>query len=199
MSETKTVCPYCKEPIELAAIKCKHCLEFLPSALKSDDKKKKVLSESIAVAIFDLIGKSLVPITVLIIALVFKPTLEYLLIKAQTAEFLGTKISFSQAVAYSGDLKPVELYYLLQSAQNFGYESPKNYMNYDSIKKKGQEAILESLVDKGLIEYSIIAQTKRDTNVFGAEEVVIIPTDKGKAFLIELGLSFDGDVFVNPP
>jgi hypothetical protein len=194
MSETKIACPYCKEPIEASAVKCKHCLEFLPNFAKGQS------AEQLGISILELIGKALVPLTILIVALLFKPTLDRLLVKAQTAEFLGTKLSFSQTVSYSGDLNPLELFYLISSAENFGMEdSQKGGFNYDILVEKGHEAVFSSLVDKGLIEVTIVDNTTGDTMIFGDKTLESTPTEKGKDFLIELGLQFDGKTFIDAP
>lgn len=201
MTEAKGVCPYCKEPIEMTAVKCKHCLEFLPNYRQEKIEKTKRSSDQLTISSFELIGKALIPVTILIIALLFKPTLEYLLIKAQTAEFLGTKISFSESRSYSGDLKPLELFYLMFSANNYGKadDSHKSKFNFDLLVKDGHDAVFSSLENKGLIEFHVIDNKPTDPEAFGKQSLVSTPTDKGKAFLIELGLQFDGKTFTDAP
>jgi hypothetical protein len=183
--------------IEATAVKCKNCLEFLPDFKKSEAKSAKILSEPLLGHLFGLFGKMLVPLTVLILVLTYKPTLDLLLIRTKEAEFLGTKISFNETKAYAGTLTPLELYYLIESAVNFSHEDiPRSTLNYDSIKSKKHDDIIQSLSNKGLLTYKI---KENPEGKFFTKEIVLIPTEKGKNFLIELGMSFNGSEFSEAP
>lgn len=196
----KIVCPYCKSSIESTATKCKFCHEFLPD-FKESNKKTQKSSPELILALIEFAAKALVPLTILILGLVFKPTLEKLLTTTEQAEFLGTKVKFTQTKSFTGNLTPTELYYLIGSASNYsnGTSETKGGLNYDILKQNGLASVLRSLEDKGLVKLSITKNSDKDINIFGKESLEVTPTEKGKDFLIELGLKFDGKKFIDTP
>jgi hypothetical protein len=184
--ERSSACPYCREPISLAAVKCPHCQEFLRENATDGDTR-------LPVELISLVGKSLVPITILVLALVFKPSLETLLQRTDSAEFLGTSIAFSHTQSFQGDLTPYEIYYLIGSAGNYG-TGPRTTLNYGHLKESGQNEVLVRLEAKGLVVLEIDSQGFSDS-----QGVIVTPTEKGRRFLVELGLKFDGEKFPGAP
>lgn len=199
---TQIVCPYCKEAIDSAAVKCKHCLEFLPNFRKDDPQPPKKISEQVIIALFDLLGKISIPIFILVLVIVYQPALQALLSRTNQAEFLGTKLSFQESATYRGTLTPIELYYLIGSANNYsGSKDPSfsgSSYSYDAIKEKGFEDVIKGLAGKGLITYKISKNPDSEIEIFGKESITITPTDAGKNFLIELGLEYNGETFITP-
>jgi len=56
------------------------------------------------------------------------------------------------------------------------------------------------LKEKGLVEFKISEEgDPKKAAIFGKQSLELTPTEKGKDFLVELGLTFDGKRFVNTP
>jgi len=188
-------CPSCQELINASAIKCKHCLEFLPGSEKKQKNNK--ISPELIQALIDLLSKALTPVTIIILALAFRPTVAMLLSNTEEAEFLGTKIQFTASYSFTGELTPVEIYYLLGAANNSATEASS--LNYDGVKEKGLDNYIFALEEKGLAQIKIKANPEEDQAVFGEEALIILPTEKGKRFLVELGLQLSDEAFVDAP
>jgi len=190
----QTVCPACKEFINASAVKCKHCLEFLPELDKS--KKRPQIPLELSKALIELSSKALTPLAIVILALVFKPTVETLLYNMHEAEFLGAKAKFSipdflntelqfsnsPYSSFTGELTPLGFYYLFGSANGTFY-------NYDVIEKNGFSDSIDMLENKGLVEITIESNPEEDHEDYGKKTLGIFPTEKGKKLLMELGLN----------
>jgi hypothetical protein len=192
----QATCPYCKEEINGAAIKCAHCHEFI----QHTNKEKPPNSKSALPDILNVVGRSFIPLTVLTLALVFKPAVDALLNRATGAEFMGTKLVFSELKSFSGKLTPVELYYLLGSAKQFGERLAITGYNLDVLTENGNIATLYSLRDKGLVELHESENSQEAANKgYGKRSINVRPTEKGKDFLVELGLILKDGKFVGAP
>ena len=189
-------CPYCKETINANAVKCRHCHEFMPGAITAKDKDNK---NSLITEGFSLASKSFLPIAVIVLVFAYKPTIEGLLNRTTQAEMFGTKLVFGQNKAFKGKLSPTELYFLIGSARRYGHPF-EGGLNIDSLEKDGNISVIYSLQNKELLEFKILDNTPDlIASGYGKKCISPRPTDKGKDFLIELGLKFDGKLFVGAP
>ncbi len=169
------LCPYCKEDIQRDAVKCKHCHEFVSS---KPPVKTNELSDEKFKAILDLVGKAFIPLVIVVLVLALKPTLVDLFGKTTSAKFLGVEISFDKSSGFQGDLTPLALYYLIGSADGGG-----NRYEDEEIKKSVKE-----LASKDLITTKIEETTEGSPEMKGTW-VVITPTEKGKEFLANMGVT----------
>ncbi|WP_449286738.1 hypothetical protein [Marinobacter sp. PE14] len=178
-------CRHCYESIPVQANKCSHCLEFQASKNEVSDKNIEIIKEVIA-----LLGKAFFPIVILVLVFSFKPNLESLLSRANEAEFWGGKFKFSSSSSFSGDLSAYELFYLIDSADHGpGYGGGLNYDYYKEHEPEKIEAI-ESLAEKGLITRTVAKYEGDNTEYFGESTLKTFATEKGKALLKEMGITF---------
>lgn len=136
------LCRFCRESVHPAATKCPHCHEYLAT----EEQRPRGADRRIASGILTLVGKLFVPLTIVALALVYRPTLEGLLRRATQAEFLGTKIVFGDTKAFSGSLTPYELY-LIGSAKNFDKQRGSAW-NFDILKSNGRDRVFTDLKPK---------------------------------------------------
>ena len=170
-------CVFCLEEIPVEARKCKHCLEIQDQNYSKGDR-------STFEGLIHLIGKSFIPLVILIIVFSFKPSFEKLMEKANEVEVLGAKLVFFPGSKDSVELSAYEIYYLIHSVS---MESTKTVFKYSLFKKeKSRMESIKSLEKKGLITFDV----KDDGFFEGDQSIFIGPTGKGKAFLKKLKIKF---------
>lgn len=194
MDPDSSTCPFCREAIRSSAIKCYHCGEFLPTVPL---RKQKVDTGPFWTAFFGFAGKALLPAALIALAVLYMPEVRGLLPKVRQAEFLGTKLVFSETRGYTGELTPIELYYLLGSAENYGKKlESMSALNLPYLRATGKMAAIDSLVKKGLITATEVQRPPPQ----GSNEPIrsllsTAPTENGKSFLIDLGLKLTDGAF----
>jgi hypothetical protein len=206
----KILCPFCREPIDPDAKKCKHCHEFLVS--KGNDRKDAVDGLEIYRITVDFLSKCSVPLVVLVALLIFRPIIDSLLWRTTEAEVLGSKLQFASVSAYSGFLSS-------QVEELTKQESPDEVrrmaieiketsdqilelhplslyyligsagggtLHYELVYLKHREYI-EALREKGLATLEVVEGTSDDP-FEGAKGLRIVPTAFGEEFLKRIGV-----------
>ena len=171
MDNTKQ-CVFCCSEIPLHAKKCIHCNEFVePNIVKENNNRLEYYR-----LLGDLLGKLILPLVILVCFILYKPTVEQLLVKTESADFLGVKISFNNTKGYKGELTPQALYYLIGASDGGGvrYEG-------DAVRS------INELKEKGLITLRI-SQTTTGSPEMQGTWAEILPTEKGKSFLQDMGV-----------
>lgn len=180
---TDKECLYCRSSIPTAAEKCKHCGEF--QAVKTENK----ITPEILSSMLEFIGKLVIPLTVLAVAFLFKPSIDSLITKTEEAQLFGGKFKFGGSEVFDGTLSALELYYLIDS-KDHGPDYGGGY-NYEVLKNSDKDRLvaIEELASKGLITFKITENTGDEAR-FAKESLTTFHTEKGLSFLKELGLKF---------
>jgi len=173
---TDKQCLFCRTGIPTSAEKCRHCGEF-----QSINERSKI-SPEVTSSVLELIGKFAIPLTILAVALLFKPSIESLISKTEEAEFFGGKFKFTGNEVFDGTLSALELYYLIDS-KDHGPLYGGGY-NYEVLKSSGNDRLeaIEDLTEKGLITFKITENTG-DAAKFGKESLSTFHTEKGLSFV----------------
>lgn len=133
----------------------------------SDEKKS---------AWIEFFGKLITPLTIIILVLIFKSTVEERLSQASEVSVLGSNFKFDTN-SFHGQLSALELYYLIHASVNEDLRT-----NIDGLEGKKRAAIY-LLQSKGLIKL-----TKWETERAGNYQIITIEAT-GQQLVEKLGLT----------
>ena len=131
--------------------------------------------------IFEFVGKIFISAAIFVLVLVFLPELKGLLSKTTGVQAFGTTVRFKQSKVFKDDITLMELYYLIGAKMD-----STSTVYVFSPSDRGLISAVYLLEQKELIEVLSVEIGEGDQ-----EEEPLISlqlTNKGRAFMIELGL-----------
>ena len=136
------------------------------------------------------VGKIVIAVTVVLLALIFRDALSSLLLRTESVKWGENEFEFaasdSKSEAFSGKLSTVSLYYLL----NTSIKSSSNVVQSAIRYEDRAQAALDELKQKDLVSFTLIETVDGSPEMRGKWAETTL-TDKGKGLLEELGLSYE--------
>jgi len=136
------------------------------------------------------VGKIVIAVTVVLLALIFRDALSSLLLRTERVKWGEREFEFtstdSESKDFSGSLSTVSLYYLL----NTSIKSSSNVVQSAIRYEDRAQAALDELKEKGLVTFNIIETVDGSPEMRGKWAETEL-TKEGKSLLEDLGLEFE--------